>query len=86
MGEEKQIELDTDWMSALLAIFPLVLLVAFTGIKIWHVFAGKPLATHVPTSRTWILISPLENWFHAIIAGMAFVYLAAWLKGTIRHA
>lgn len=37
------------------------------------------------TAQTWVLVSPLESWFHVIIAGVAFVYLAAWFKGTIRH-
>src|SRR5579864_4107144 len=136
MGEKKQLALDTDWLTAVMASIALVALALITGVAAWHVVAGSPSAVHVPrisvtdvvvvvfglwlgvgpgssrlprvvriliviwaaefgahalmvlthvTSQIWVLVGPLESWFHVIVAGVAFVYLAAWFKGTIRR-
>lgn len=136
MSDGKQLALDTDWTTALVACITLVILALIAGVAAWHVIAGEPSVTHVPrmsamnvlalifglwlglgpgssrlprvvrifiliwaaefighglmivmhvTTQTWTLVSPLESWFHVIVAGVAFVYLAAWLKGTIRR-
>ena len=58
-----------------------ILIVIWAAEFIGH---GLMIVMHV-TTQTWTLVSPLESWFHVMVAGVAFVYLAAWLKGTIRR-
>ncbi len=58
-----------------------ILIVIWAAEFIGH---GLMILMHI-TTQTWTLVSPLESWFHVMVAGLAFVYLAAWLKRTIRR-
>ena len=58
-----------------------ILIVIWAAEFIGH---GLMILMHI-TTQAWTLVSPLESWFHVMVAGLAFVYLAAWLKGTIRR-